>query len=677
MRSVVLRSLAVIGVGAALLVGVLYVASTVDARPPEVLEIRLTQPLADDLNRALITTSLEIVFNEEVEPDGAAEALRIEPSVDGSVSWSGTTMIFTPADLLQLATAYEVSFDEGIRDLAGNEMATLPAPFDFETAGRPSVAETVPDDGETGVAVDEPIGLRFSTLMDTASVETALRLLPTFAHDLRWSGELLEIVPAEPLRADREYAIRLGPDATDVAGVPLGEAFTLSFRTIEPGLRVEALVPADGIEGIATTSPIAVILDRPVDPGSVSAELLAIDPEVAGTLEVAALTGDEPADDGSGRVLRFTPSAPLPANTTFSVTLAPGIAAVEGGGLPEAIAWTFTTGAPSAALSNQVTFLSDRAGVTNVWAMNADGTSQRQLSVELAPVLDYAVAPDGTSLVVADGHRLVFSRPDGSERRVLTADGFAEFDPAYHPGADRLAFARADAESGEPLGLWEWEVGGGDPVAIELPPDFGGPDPSGEGSAPVRAPRYAPDGQALAFVDAAGSVGILELPAERLTRVDFAASAAPSWLPGSATILLTGIEEANVPAEVTFTAPVAPLAPTDDSVVVRLNRSGITVTGTPFGVGARVVAIGPDGSIAYVDADGALWLTDSPNTIVNPPLIGDEQVGGAAFAPGEPAIVIVAGAAGPREPGRIELVSIGSGERVILATGGWHLRWLP
>src|SRR5690606_37165170 len=125
-------------------------------------------------------------------------------------------------------------------------------------------------------------------------------------------------------------------------------------------------------------------------------------------------------------------SAPLPANTTFSVTLAPGIAAVEGGGLPEPIAWTFTTGAPSPALSNQVTFLSDRAGVTNVWAMNADGTNQRQLSVELAPVLDYAVAPDGTSIVVADGHRLVFSRPHGSERRVLTADGFVEFDPSYH-----------------------------------------------------------------------------------------------------------------------------------------------------------------------------------------------------------------------------------------------------
>ena len=46
MRAVLLRSLAVIGVGAVVLAGVLYVASTVDARGPTVLEIRLTAAAA-------------------------------------------------------------------------------------------------------------------------------------------------------------------------------------------------------------------------------------------------------------------------------------------------------------------------------------------------------------------------------------------------------------------------------------------------------------------------------------------------------------------------------------------------------------------------------------------------------------------------------------------------------
>jgi len=52
MRSVLLRTLAVIGAGGLVLAGVLFVASTVDARPPEVDGIRLTQPSTDDRRRS-------------------------------------------------------------------------------------------------------------------------------------------------------------------------------------------------------------------------------------------------------------------------------------------------------------------------------------------------------------------------------------------------------------------------------------------------------------------------------------------------------------------------------------------------------------------------------------------------------------------------------------------------
>ena len=675
MRSVVLRSLAVIGVGAVFLAAVLYVASTVDARAPEVLEVRLTQPVADDAARALITTSLEVVFNEAVEPDGAARALRIEPAVEGSVSWSGSTMIFTPADPLELETEYEVPDAVGDRDLAGNEMVAIPPAFAFETAGRPTVVETDPTDGAVDVPVDGPIALRFSTLMDTASVEAELRLLPTFAHDLRWSGELLEIVPAEPMRPDREYTVTIGADAADIAGVALGRGASLAFRTVAPGLRAETIVPADGIDGIATTTPIAVIFDRPVTPDSVESGLLTIAPDVAGTLEVVGLPGDGPSEDGSGRVLRFTPSAPLPANTAFEVTLAPGVASASGGGLADELAWSFTTGAPSVTLSNQVTFLTDRAGVANVWAMNADGTGQRQLSVELSPVLDYAIAPDGTSLVVGDGRRLVFSRPDGSDRRVLTDEGAIEIDPAYHPNGDRLAFARADAATGAWLGLWEWEVGAGDASPIELPAEPGAPSPSDEAAADeLRAPQYAPDGQALAFVDLSGSIGLLELSTERLTRVRFAAAGRPTWLPSGSALLVSGTEDAGGPAD-DAEAPVAPMTPGDGDAVHRLARSGTAMGATAFDEGWQVLAVAADGTIAYADGRGWLGLTARADSLAGADTVLETPVSAAVFAPGESALVVVLGAAG--EPGDVERLDLPSGSRTPLAPEGWLPRWLP
>src|SRR6188768_1516916 len=102
MRSVLLRTLAVLGGGGLVLGGVLYVASTVDGRPPEVSGIRLTQPSTDDDRVALITTSIEISFSEPVETHAAAAAVSLEPEVAGAVSWSGTTMIFTPGDPLEL-----------------------------------------------------------------------------------------------------------------------------------------------------------------------------------------------------------------------------------------------------------------------------------------------------------------------------------------------------------------------------------------------------------------------------------------------------------------------------------------------------------------------------------------------------------------------------------------------
>jgi hypothetical protein len=675
MRAVILRSLAVIGVGGLILAGVLYVASTVDTRPPEVLGVQLTQSLADQPDRALITTSIEVAFSEPVEPDGAEAALSLEPAVAGSVSWSGTTMIFTPADPLEVETEYAVRIAAGVRDLAGNEMAEAPPAFTFVTAGRPMIASADPADGADEVPVDAVVELVFSALMDTASVEAALTVEPEVEHDLRWSGERLEIVFREPLLPATEYRLHVAGSATDVSGVELGRDVSIGFRTVEPALAVAAVIPADGTGGIAPTTPIVIRFDRPVDPASVSSDLLEISPSVGGSLELVSL-----ADSPDGSVLRFLPSAPLSANTTFEVTLLPGVRGEEnGGGMAEPVRWTFTTGTTFGTLSNHVLFLSDRAGVTNVWAMNPDGTGQHQVSAELTPVLDYAVAPNGSSLVVSDGWRLVYMSADGSGRQILTEAGFLEFDPTYAPDGSRVAFARADAETGEGLGLWTWEPGAVSADRVDLPADVrpDRPDPTGdvdESGLLLRAPRYAPDGQALAFVAADGRIGLLELPAERFTWVEASAVGAPSWRPDSSGILVSLGESGTEP---TVAAPVAPLAPTQGGGVGLVNRSGTRVDRTGFGDEARLAAVGPDGRIAVHDADGVMRVADRPDAAAEP-IAGLEgaRLAELAFGPAGRVAIIVRQASSP-EASRIERVDLETGERAELLRGGWRVRWLP
>jgi len=377
-------------------------------------------------------------------------------------------------------------------------------------------------------------------------------------------------------------------------------------------------------------------------------------------------------------MLVFTPTSPLAANTTFEVELSGDLASVGGGSTGEPVTWSFTSGAPVGAVSNQITFVSDRAGIPNVWAMNPDGTGKRQLSAELAPILDYAVAPDGSMLVVGDGARLIVQRADGTGRRVLTDEGVLDFDPAFSPDGERVAFARADEASGEGLGIWEWAVGGGDPSPIELPPVDEAPTPSASGldeGAPLRAPRYAPDGEALAFVDLTGSIGILELPTARVTSVPFDAAAPPIWMPDSTRVLLAGRRADETLAVRLFEAPIEPLTPGSADDAYQLTRSRTTATATPWGAGSHPLAVSAEGDIAYADADGALWITTRPSASGDEPLAADLGVVAAAFAPGEPALVAaVETGGGGRAVVRVET---GSGRQTQLAPEGDAPRWLP
>lgn len=692
--------MAVIGLGLAMLVAILYYASTVDGQPPAVLRIALTQRLAGDAETALTTSSIEVDFSEPVETATAEAAFAISPAVRGSFSWSSASLTFTPAARLPLRTRFAVTVAGGVRDRAGNEMAAGPPAFSFTTVGNPSVVQSAPAEAESDVALDGPIVLDFSTLMDTASVERALRLAPATEVRLRWSRERLTIVPLAPLDPDRRYTVTIGVGALDQAGTPLGAPFTLTFRTVLSSLRADTLVPADGVAGVAGNSPIAIVFDRALDPASVHDDLLTIEPAVAGSLDVIVAPGAAGMADPEQRMLRFRPSGAFEPNTTYDVTLRPGLLGTDGAGLPAAVTWSFTTGAPTETLSNQVVFISDRAGIANLWAMNPDGTNQRQLSAELSPVIDYTVAPNGRAFVVGDGAAIVWQRADGSARRVLTDAGTVEFDPAYSPDGGTLVFGRADPTLGSGLGLWMRDGDGSDPRPVELPPGASvAPSPSPPLPVPLlRAPRISPDGTAIAYVDDAGSVSILDLATQVVSTAPFLAEFEPIWLPDSSGVLVSGRTTASGAAPPAYRprSPVPRLDPASFGLdatqvaalrVVRLDRGAATVQSTAFGRGAARPTVAAGGRIAYLKlaaagaAAGSPWVTDTLDS-GGEPVTGDPgtMAGSIAFTPEGDAIVITRIGATDEVPGQaggVWLVSLERGGARQLSTNGWLPRWLP
>ena len=672
--------------------GILYYASTVDARGPTVVAISLTQHLVDDPEQALTTTSIEVNFSEPVEHAPAQAAFAISPAVDGAFSWSATSLTFTPTGRLPLRTEFEVTIGPGVRDRAGNAMPGTPEPFQFETVGNPIIVASEPADAAVGVALDAPIVVDFSTLMDTASVELSIRLAPTTEVSLRWSRERLTIVPLGAWGAGGDYSLTIGIGARDQAGTPLAEPFRLSFTTVAAGLEVETVVPAGGVAGISVVTPIALVFDQALDTASVDDDILTIAPEVAGSLDVVPAPGAAGMRNGAARVLRFQPSGPLDPNTTYEVTLGPGLRGADGAGMPSGLSWTFTTGAPSATLSNQILFLSGRAGIANLWAMNPDGSNQRQLSAELSPVTGYAVAPDGRAFITEDGAAITWQQADGAPGQRLTEPGVVEFDAAFSPDGAAITFGRADPLLGSGLGLWMRDADGSDPRPIELPSaPFGSPLPSTSEPAPLlRAPRMSPDGTAIAFVDEAGKVGILDLELQQVASAPFVALSEPLWLQdGSGVIvagLLAGPEREPLPARPG--APVPTLDPEARSLgigdiaalrIVRLDRFATSVKATGFGSGAARPAVDPNGGFAFIRlagdevGSGRLWaasaLDDAGEEILVP---ATARPGSLAFAP-EPGSLVI----GQAEPGGIWLMDVATGSARRLSADGWLPRWLP
>jgi hypothetical protein len=692
-RGTALRWIAVLAVGVALLAVVLYFASTVDGRPPQVAEVRLTQALSTDARVAVTTSSVEVVFSEPVDHRQAEAAFGIEPDVDGAFSWSGSVMVFTPVDPLPLETEFTINVGSGVSDEAGNVMPDPAPAFSFRTVGPPRVIGVDPPDRSTDIGLEAVLEVTFSTLMDTASTEGAVSMRPEVPLAFTWRREVLEVAPLEPLQPDRAYELVVSTEATDQAGTPLEEESTTSFTTVAAGLSVERLVPADGTQGISVGTSVWIEVDGEIDPESLD-ESLTITPDVPGTLEVVAPDGAAGMEDATARILRFTPSGPLPPTTTFEVQVQAGLRSIDGRILARELSWSFTTGAPQPTLANQVLFLSDRSGVANLWAMNPDGSNERQVSSEMSPVTSYAAAPDGRSFVVGDGARLVASEASGGGRRILTDAGLLEFDPAFAPDGRSLIFGRADRASGSGLGIWRRDGFGGGAERLDLPEDQaqGSPTPDPSLGPPVpllRSPAYAPDGETMSWVDEAGAIVMLDLESGDLRRTPFNALEPPAWLPDGRGLVTSGtLVSADAPPP--LQPPGRPIAPLDEQLIgasiadlqiVRLPADGGRVVPLSIGTDAARVAVGAAGRISFVRLSeagraGTLWLSDERLDAATQLIEGDDRIARAAFAP-DPRTLVVERVAADGAPAGLWLLDESSGQLSRLSDDGRRPLLLP
>jgi hypothetical protein len=554
---------------------VLLNATLVDRRPPSVVRISLSATANGDDHTAQTLTAIDVEFSEPVDRASVERLFRIEPYVSGTITWDRDTVaIFTPARKLPSATAFAVVVSAGYTDLAGNAAASDAGPFVFQTLGPPVVAATAPASGAVGVATDAAVTLTFDRLMDTGSVEAALAVRPAVAYRSSWAGPDLTLTFASPLDFGTTYSVTVGDAAADTDGSHILAPFGTSFTTVQAGLAIRATVPAAGTAGIGIRTPLAVLFDGTIDPTSVVGALH-ITPEVSGDVRVeelpadAAVTGSTlasgapssapPGPAGAGTVLVFVPSGPLAPHTTYTIELGP---VVRRAGSPGQVApgrtWAFTTGGPSTSAQNQISFLSSRSGIRNVWLMNPDGSNPRQITTELAPVGEYDVSSDGRTIVYESAGVVTRMRLDGSDAAPITAPGRFEYGPVLSPDGTEVLVGRRDA-TGADLGFWLVPLPSAPAgtrerqVALDGAPGLGSATLLGDGlvagdragvSSWSRHAAFDPTGRWLLLVDALGRVLRMDLGDAAISAAPedlglTAPLAPPAWAAAQGAFLLT------------------------------------------------------------------------------------------------------------------------------------------
>jgi TolB protein len=215
----------------------------------------------------------------------------------------------------------------------------------------------------------------------------------------------------------------------------------LAWRGDQVGIHVLTMTPAAATEGVSTRTQIALQFDQPIA-SAPDAVTVVLDPPAPGAV---FLNGDQ---------LRFAPVAPLAADTTYTVRLAPGLRSTQGRTLAAPVEWQFRTGATQLVFSAAADGIEQLFVITPPLAPPVTATLPLTTALTAQPegVWDFAIAPtDGqiafAALTPADGGDL-WQVAVGSTATILRpcANAFCST-PAWSPDGRLLAFSQRNANA--------------------------------------------------------------------------------------------------------------------------------------------------------------------------------------------------------------------------------------
>lgn len=158
-------------------------------------------------------------------------------SINGSVTYSGATAVFSPSADLAPNTTYTGTITTGAKDMAGNALANKYV-WNFTTsndATPPTVISTDPLNNAINIAIDKKVTATFSEAMNPSTINTTTFMLKQGATavlgTVTYAGTTATFSPSANLAPGTTYTATVTTGAKDVAGNALVNNYVWSFTT--------------------------------------------------------------------------------------------------------------------------------------------------------------------------------------------------------------------------------------------------------------------------------------------------------------------------------------------------------------------------------------------------------------------------------------------------------------
>ncbi len=198
--------------------------SLVDFSPEEGIS---TNPSRDN---QVIGENETIYVSFDFAPDKtSAESLfqinDYKGKVNGSVSWEGSRMLFTPDEKMIKGRRYILDYSGTVSRKEGGEVKSeIVIPFFFMTSACnvPFLISASPPAGSI-IGQDEALTYVFSRQIDTSSVKKGFKISPETEHDLVWNAECTELTvnPKDKWKNLTSYTFSFSDDIFCSDNIPL------------------------------------------------------------------------------------------------------------------------------------------------------------------------------------------------------------------------------------------------------------------------------------------------------------------------------------------------------------------------------------------------------------------------------------------------------------------------